>query len=507
MADAAVQPPLDAPPALIDAAPDVAPDATADTAADSAPADAGADSARDTGADALLPADAGPGLPHVKINEIESDLGLPGDWVELINTGATAADISGWVFKDGDDSHNHVIPAGTVIPPGGFYMLEEAALGFGLGGADAARLWTAGMSTLVDSHAWTAHAGVTFGRCPDGTGAFVNTGATTKGAANACAAPDGGVAAQPWPGQDMVVDGDELDQFGENLSGLTYESGAPSVLWASLNGPGTIYRLLWNGTAWKPDTANGWSAGKALRYPDGTGNPDSESLTRADLSQTFAYVSTERNDDAGQNQVSRLSILRYDLAAAGAQLTATHEWNLTADLPPVGPNLGLEAITWIPDAFLVARGFLDQSTAAAYDPARYPNHGTGLFVVGLEPTGELYAYALDHGAGTFKRVASFASGHSGIMGLEFDRDSGALWAACDNTCAGVQNVLGIVGGKFVVRRSFARPSTLPDSNHEGIAIAPDSECSGGFKKFFWADDSRLNGHALRIDSIPCGPLF
>jgi hypothetical protein len=59
-----------------------------------------------------------------------------------------------------------------------------------------------------------------------------------------------------------------------------------------------------------------------------------------------------------------------------------------------------------------------------------------------------------------------------LMGLEFDRDSGALWAACDNTCAGVQNVLGILGGKLVVRRSFARPTTLPDSNHEGIAIAP-----------------------------------
>jgi hypothetical protein len=73
------------------------------------------------------------------------------------------------------------------------------------------------------------------------------------------------------------------------------------------------------------------------------------------------------------------------------------------------------------------------------------------------PRGELYAYALDHGASTFKRVASFASGHSGIMGLEFDPDSGALWAACDNTCAGVQNVLGIAGGKFVVRPQLRPP--------------------------------------------------
>jgi hypothetical protein len=158
------------------------------------------------------------------------------------------------------------------------------------------------MNALVDSHVWTAHAGVTFGRCPDGTGAFVNTSAATKGSANACGAPDGGVAVEPWPGKDMVVDGDELDQFGENLSGLTYESGAPPVLWASLNGPGTIYRLLWNGTAWKSDTANGWGAGKALRYPDGTGNPDSESLTRADPTQTFAYVSPSATTTPGRTR-------------------------------------------------------------------------------------------------------------------------------------------------------------------------------------------------------------
>jgi hypothetical protein len=319
-------------------------------------------------------------------------------------------------------------------------------------------------------------------------------------------APDlAGITVEPWPGQNKVVTGDQADQFGLNLSGLTYEPGAVPVLWAALNGPGTIYRLPWNGSAWKSDTASGWGAGKLLRYPGGSGGPDSESLTRADLTQPFVYVSTERNDDDAST--SRLSILRFDTSAAGAVLTATHEWNLTADFPKVDPNLGLEAITWIPDAFLVAGGFLDQSRGAAYDPGLYPNHGSGLFVVGLEPTGELRAYALDHAASTFRKVATFTSGHPAVMSLEFDRDSGALWAGCDDTCDNLQNVLGIVGGKFVVRRKFARPGSLPDSNYEGIAIAPDSECAGGFKKFFWADDARKGGHALRIDSIPCGPLF
>lgn len=74
------------------------------------------------------------------------------------------------------------------------------------------------------------------------------------------------------------------------------------------------------------------------------------------------YVASERNNSA--NSVSRNSILRFDASAAGSTLTATHEWNLTADLPAVGANLGIEAITWIPDSMLVANGFYDESRGA-----------------------------------------------------------------------------------------------------------------------------------------------
>jgi hypothetical protein len=70
--------------------------------------------------------------------------------------------------------------------------------------------------------------------------------------------------------------------FGTNLSGLAYEASGgatPGVLWAVDNGPSTLYRLEWDGTKWTPATTDGWNAGKALHYPDGTGDPDSEGVT------------------------------------------------------------------------------------------------------------------------------------------------------------------------------------------------------------------------------------
>lgn len=103
---------------------------------------------------------------------------------------------------------------------------------------------------------------------------------------------------------------------------------------------------------------------------------------------------------------------------------------------PVGDNGGFEGITWVPDSFLTAGGFRDDHTKAPYDPAAYAGHGTGLYFVGLEDTGKIYAYALDQAGGGFTRVATIASGFPKVMELEFDPETGSLWSVCDDTCAG-----------------------------------------------------------------------
>jgi hypothetical protein len=205
-----------------------------------------------------------------------------------------------------------------------------------------------------------------------------------------------------------------------------------------------------------------------------------------------------------------LSVLRYDVAGAGVTLTASHEWNVTALLPKVGANTGLEAITWVPDAFLTSKGFFDEAKAHPYAPVEYANHGTGLFFVGVEETGKLYVLALNHGNGAAALVASIATPNPGVMGLEFDRDAGNLWFNCDEGCDNASGVLDIdtkagspTFGRFVVRRQFLRPTSLPNSNNEGIAIAPAAECNAGFKPFFWTDDADQDGFSLRADLIPC----
>jgi hypothetical protein len=330
-------------------------------------------------------------------------------------------------------------------------------------------------------------------------------------------APDPGaptvVTFSGWPGTTPVVAVDVADQLGSNISGLAYLSaaaGQPAALLAVQNSPSRLHRFVEQGAVWVRDP-NGWTEGRTLRFANGEGGPDAEGMTLAGA-PGVAYVASEGGPASDPN---RQTVLRYDYATPDLALKPTHEWNLTADLPPVDNNLGLEAIAWVPDAYLVARGFLDESTGQAYQPAAYAGHGSGLFFVGLELNATIYAFALDHQSGGAHRIATIRSGQLGVMDMSFDPDLGVLWAECDDFCGNRVTLLAVetdpsspMHGRFVIKHGFTRPITLPKTNTEGITFAPVAECSpAGQRRFFWSDDAALEGHALRMGSIGCGPLY
>ncbi|MGW2685550.1 lamin tail domain-containing protein [Streptomyces sp. NPDC001414] len=430
----------------------------------------------------------------IRINEVVTT-GSVNDSVELYNKGTASVNLSGWIIKDDDNSSKYAIAAGTMLAPGGFVAFDVHNA-FGLGSDDEARLYLADGTTLVDSFSWSRHSAPSWSRCPDGTGAF-GSAALTLGAANACGS--GGVSPTAWPGGGSVATADTKNAFGSDLSGL-YQEG--NVMWAAQNS-GKLWRLVPNGsTAWKADTTGGWSSGKSLRFPGGSGTPDDEGVTLTGSgSSGGVYVASERNADS--SGTSRLSVLKYDVSGTAGTLTAATEWNLTPDLPSVGSNLGLEGITWVPDAALTAAGFMDASTGAAYDPAGYGSHTGGVFFVGVEGTGMIYGYVLKDG-GTFTRVASVSSGMAGVMELQWEPHASRLWAVCDDTCDGQHRTLKInASGVFATTAVYNRPSGMDNLNNEGFSVSGSDACTGGSKPVYWSDDSNDSGHALRRGTITC----
>ncbi len=64
--------------------------------------------------------------PMIVINEINynsSDTFDTEDWIELYNPTDSSIDISGWEFRDEDDTHIYLIPDGTVIDADGYLVL------------------------------------------------------------------------------------------------------------------------------------------------------------------------------------------------------------------------------------------------------------------------------------------------------------------------------------------------------------------------------------------------
>lgn len=580
-----------------------------------------------TGVAAIAPA-AQAADTDIKINEVESNGGTPGDWIEITNTGAASVDIGGFGVLDNTNTHLLVkAPGGTTLNPGAYYRFDTDALpdpnGWGLGSADSANLYAADGTTLLDSYSWATHATGTYSRCPDGTGSFVDVG-SSRDASNASAclaasntvkineiqqhgatdwveltntggsaqdltglslkdsnsapaialsgslapgafltldtpptfdldsvdsarlvAPDGttlldtfswvadtdttyvrctgftvlqkSVAATKnaanscrtgdvWPGSASVTTVDPAGTFSSNLSGLAYQgsgSATPGTIWAVVNGgPSKLYKLVNSGGTWQPDTGD-WAAGKTLKYAGIVGEPDAEGVTYTDAGPAAGiFVATER--DNANSSVSRPAILKFLPDTAGTTLVEAQDWNLTPDLPGLGANLGLEAIAWVPDSYLTARGFKDQHLSKTYAPADYADHGTGLFLVGVENTGNVLAYALDQTDDAFQLVTTFDSGFPAVMDLSFDGETNSLWVECDNTCNGQNARFGVNGsGAFAATKTYERPSGMANLNNEGFTTAPLSECSGGVRPAFWGEDGDTGGNSLRVGTVSC----
>lgn len=458
-------------------------------------------------------------MPPVVVNEIVTDIDGTPDSIELFNNGDVEVDLSGYILKDNNDSRNQPLAAGTTIAAKGFLVLQDGThFDFGLGNGDQARLFLPDGVTLVDGHTFASHGAPSWGRCPDGTGEFVQTNGVSLGSANGCGdftppptspPPTSPPPTQPalpaWPGgQDAV----ELPlEFQGDSSGLEFQwDGTGGILWAIDNGTGTLFKL--NVTAdGQATVADGWQDGKRIRFIRDAGDaskagPDAEGVTVGP--DGFVYIASERDNSA--KQVNQNTILKVDPSKAGPDVVADQEWDITATLPAVEFNAGIEAVEYIADADLSGK-FWDTSLNKAYDPADYPGHGDGLFFVAVEENGTVYAFALNDD-GTHALVGQFHPGMAGVMALDWDPVLNVLWAVCDNGCDNASAQITFDGSAQPVLtaaavRLFAKPDGLPVENFEGFATGTAEMCANGVRPVWWFEDGKGVG-ALRTGTLPCG---
>ncbi|WP_292830867.1 lamin tail domain-containing protein [Microbacterium sp.] len=427
----------------------------------------------------------------VVLNEVSN----VGGKAELLNGGTAPVEISGWELLDSDGNVVHTVPVGTVLAPGAFYVGHDIV---GLESADSLTVRRGDDGASVIAHTWYEDGIASYSRCElFGTVSYVETPTATWGSVNACPA----LSTEIWPGASTVEVVDAVDAFTDldandegDVSGVAFDPNDPSILWVAMN----------KGRLFKMHQVDGlytafpeWDGGLPLRFVDGGGELDAEGVT---VGPDGAIYLTSERDNLRAKGTSYNKVARYDVSAvssATTELIATHEWDVN-EFVQTGTNLGLEGITYVPDAFLVNAGW--RAGGAAYTAAAHPT--PGLFVTAVEGTGALHFFSLAVGAPPVE-VKVEASGFPWSMDVAYDPDRAALWTLCDDSCGGVYNILKVVDGDFRVDRTYARPAGMPNLNNEGMAIAPSSTCTDDFQDVVWADDGDTDGHSLRSGTLPC----
>lgn len=281
-------------------------------------------------------------------------------------------------------------------------------------------------------------------------------------------------SALPWPGEPWQESQNltELDDdFGRNLSGAHWNAET-RTLWVCVNAPGKFLALV-------EDGAGGFKvAERAGQRAEWAPGGDLEAITQVNLAEQAVYVLAEGED----------VIRKFDTSTAAVRLLAS--WNIRAFVPTSG-GAGSEGIAFVPDSWLVARGFVDRTGTP------YTSKGGmgGLVFVAHQNGGAVYAFDLSP-AGGVVFVGSYQTTRTESSGLEFDRSSGRLyvWHNIGSNYLEEVDLASTVRAdgrrQFRTFREWDGPKT---GNLEGVALTPTLAREHGA---FLVDDDGQNGYAL-----------
>lgn len=126
----------------------------------------------------------------VVLNEFlpDPDVLYSEEWIELYNPSDEEANLTGYILDDlvGGGGSPYTIPLGVIIPAGGFLVFNQSTVVFMMNNdGDTVNLIMPDGITVQDSHTYSSSSNdVSYGRNPDGAGAWTTFAAPTPGASN-----------------------------------------------------------------------------------------------------------------------------------------------------------------------------------------------------------------------------------------------------------------------------------------------------------------------------------
>jgi hypothetical protein len=291
--------------------------------------------------------------------------------------------------------------------------------------------------------------------------------------------------ADSWPAESFAsalnltsVEGPAPNDFYDDLSGAVWNP-ATRRLWVVRNGPASTTSKLW---VLRESGTGGWVVDeKSGLRGEWTGFGDLEDVTIASETEDVVYVMIEGDE----------RIKEYDVSLYGTK-TLRNDWNTKPYLPLSG-GLGAEGLTFVPDAYLSAQGFVDRLGAPC------TSHGGmgGLIFVGHQNGGGVFVFDLDRRDGSFAFVGEYRTSATETAALAFDRSTGFLYVWHDDDFDLLEKCrltsTAVAGQSYRTLDSVRIFDGPTHQNNEGVAFFPAGECSAGRRPFFMTvDDGGAN---------------
>lgn len=298
----------------------------------------------------------------------------------------------------------------------------------------------------------------------------------------------------PWPAE-RTRDATNLTSVGGSALNNAFDSDLSGALW------NPVHRTLWlcrnNGPsavwALQEDGAGSYRFGQRAGQPaEWTDFGDAEAVAQADFNDNDTlYVLSEREG----------AIVEYDLSLGGIKVER-NLWDLSAQLT----GSGAEGMTFVPDTFLAAQGFVDEA-GMPYTSTLGMN---GLMFVGHQNGGQVFVYDLDRMTGSHFFVGAYETGAGETAGLEFDRSTGQLilWHDADFDQLEVTQLSSTptaTGRKLdtLVNYEGPAPISFMSTNIEGVAVKPIEDCTGGRRDLFLTIDGGRVWSLFVYFNFPC----
>ncbi len=255
-----------------------------------------------------------------------------------------------------------------------------------------------------------------------------------------------------------VPDGVDSQEIGSSELGNGWEPSG--IVWHEARG--TYILVSDDGIVAELSTS-----GELLNHWSGLGY-DLEGVTVADSASSLVYLAAER----------RGLILEFDLSSASLTGTA---WDVSAWLPNTDSNLGLEALTFVPDG------------VHPYDDTSFG----GVFYAGLQENGNIYVFSVDDGPAHLDTMES-EWWLTDISGLSYDNATGYLVAIHDGYN---------LGRLYTPAGAFIADMDLPGDNQEGVAT--HVSCPDAVLQVTIAEDAGSGASEVWVygyDDVPISPV-